>query len=176
MKLYYAPGACSLSTHIALRETGLPVTLEKVDLVAGKTETGTDYAAVNPKGYVPALQFEDGAVLTEGAVIARYIADLAPAAELAPKPGSFERVRLEEIMNFIGALAVSGTLRNPMIWLLLLLSAGRLWKGLKTGDATPEGGTPVTPAQRIVMGVAYVSLAALLAWLMALAYVPVARR
>ncbi|PZR88541.1 MAG: glutathione transferase GstA [Stutzerimonas stutzeri] len=103
MKLYYAPGACSLSPHIALREAGLPVTLEKVDLVAGKTETGTDYAAVNPKGYVPALQFDDGAVLTEGAVIARYIADLAPDTDLAPKPGSFERVRLEEIMNFIGS-------------------------------------------------------------------------
>lgn len=103
MKLYYAPGACSLAPHIALREAGLPVTLEKVDLIAGRTETGGDYAAVNPKGYVPALQFDDGAVLTEGAVIARYIADLAPAAELAPKPGSFERVRLEEIMNFIGS-------------------------------------------------------------------------
>lgn len=103
VKLYYAPGACSLSPHIALREAGLPVTLEKVDLIAGRTETGADYAAVNPKGYVPALQFEDGAVLTEGAVIARYIADLAPAAELAPKPGSFERVRLEELMNFIGS-------------------------------------------------------------------------
>ncbi len=103
MKLYYAPGACSLSPHIALREAGLPVTLEKVDLVAGRTETGGDYAAVNPKGYVPALQFDDGAVLTEGAVIARYIADLAPDSDLAPKPGSFERVRLEEIMNFIGS-------------------------------------------------------------------------
>lgn len=103
MKLYYAPGACSLSPHIALREAGLPVTLEKVDLIAGRTETGADYAAVNPKGYVPALQFEDGSVLTEGAVIARYIADLAPDADLAPKPGSFERVRLEEIMNFIGS-------------------------------------------------------------------------
>jgi glutathione S-transferase len=103
VKLYYAPGACSLSPHIALREAGLPVTLEKVDLIAGKTETGADYAAVNPKGYVPALQLENGAVLTEGAVIARYIADLAPDAALAPKPGSFERVRLEEIMNFIGS-------------------------------------------------------------------------
>lgn len=103
MKLYYAPGACSLSPHIALREAGLPVTLEKVDLVAGRTETGADYAAVNPKGYVPALQFDDGTVLTEGAVIARYIADLAPDAALAPKPGSFERVRLEEVMNFIGS-------------------------------------------------------------------------
>lgn len=103
MKLYYAPGACSLSPHIALREAGLPVTLEKVDLMAGRTETGADYAAVNPKGYVPALQFQDGSVLTEGAVIARYIADLAPEAGLAPRPGSFERIRLEEIMNFIGS-------------------------------------------------------------------------
>lgn len=103
MKLYYSPGACSLSPHIALREAGLPVTLEKVDLLAGRTESGADYAAVNPKGYVPALQLADGTVLTEGAVIARYIADLAPAADLAPKPGSLERVRLEEIMNFIGS-------------------------------------------------------------------------
>jgi glutathione S-transferase len=103
VKLYYAPGACSLSPHIALREAGLPVTLEKVDLVASRTETGADYAVVNPKGYVPALQLGDGTVLTEGAVIARYIADLAPDAGLAPKPGSFERVRLEEIMNFIGS-------------------------------------------------------------------------
>ncbi|RXT48225.1 glutathione transferase GstA [Bosea sp. Tri-44] len=103
MKLYYSPGACSLSPHIALREAGLPFSLEKVDLLAGKTETGADYAALNPKGYVPALQFENGIVLTEGAIIARYIADLAPAADLAPKPGSFERVRLEEVMNFIGS-------------------------------------------------------------------------
>ena len=91
MKLYYAPGACSLSPHIALCEAGLPVTLEKVDLVAGRTETGADYAAVNPKSYVPALQFEDGSVLSEGAVIARYIADLAPDAELAPKLASKTR-------------------------------------------------------------------------------------
>lgn len=103
MKLYYSPGACSLSPHIAMREAGLPVTLEKVDLLAGRTESGADYAAVNPKGYVPALQLANGTVLTEGAVIARYIADLAPAADLAPRPGSFERVRLEEIMNFIGS-------------------------------------------------------------------------
>lgn len=103
MKLYYTPGACSLSPHIALREAGLPFALEMVDLVAGTTETGADYAAVNPKGYVPALQFDDGAVLTEGAVIAQYIADLAPEAGLAPKPGSFERARLQEIMNFIAS-------------------------------------------------------------------------
>ena len=103
MNLYYAPGACSLSPHIALRDAGLPVTQENVDLIAGRTETGADYAAVNPKGYVPALQFEDGTVLTAGAVIARYIADLSPDADLAPKPGSFERVRLEEVMNFIGS-------------------------------------------------------------------------
>ncbi|AZO76366.1 MULTISPECIES: glutathione transferase GstA [unclassified Bosea (in: a-proteobacteria)] len=103
MKLYYSPGACSLSPHIALREAGLPITLEKVDLLAGRTETGADYAAVNPKGYVPALQLEDGIVLTEGAVIARYIADLAPGLDLAPKPGSFARIRLEEVMNYIGS-------------------------------------------------------------------------
>lgn len=103
MKLYYTPGACSLSPHIVLREAGLPFTLEKVDLMAGKTEVGADYAAINPKGYVPALQFDDGKVLTEGAIIARYVADLADDAGLAPKSGSFERVRLEEVMNFIGS-------------------------------------------------------------------------
>lgn len=103
MKLYYSPGACSLSPHIALREAGLPFTLERVDTKTGRTETGADYATINPKGYVPALEFDNGAVLTEGATIAQYIADLAPQTELAPKAGSFERARLQEVMNFIAS-------------------------------------------------------------------------
>lgn len=103
MKLYYSPGACSLSPHIALREAGLPFTLERVDTKTGRTETGADYAVINPKGYVPALELDNGAVLTEGATIAQYIADLAPQAELAPKAGSFERARLQEVMNFIAS-------------------------------------------------------------------------
>ena len=85
MKLYYSPGACSLSPHIALREAGLPVELVKVDLRAKKTEKGDDYAAINPKGSVPAVQMDDGSVLTEGPAIVQYLADQKPDAGLAPK-------------------------------------------------------------------------------------------
>lgn len=101
MKLYYSPGACSLAPHIALRETGQEVTLEKVDLKAKKTETGADFRAINPKGYVPVLQLDDGAVITEGVVIQQYIADRAPEVRLAPPRGSTERMRLEELLVFI---------------------------------------------------------------------------
>lgn len=103
MKLYYAPGACSLSPHIALREAGLPFTLEKVDTKTKKTESGADFYAVNPRGYVPALQLDDGSVLTEGAAIVQYIADLKPEAELAPKPATLARARLQEELNFIAS-------------------------------------------------------------------------
>ena len=102
LKLYYASGACSLSPHIALRESGLPFEVERVDFASGKkTTTGADFNAINPKGYVPALQLENGEILTEGAVMVQYIADLKPEAELAPRQGSFERVRLQEWLNFI---------------------------------------------------------------------------
>jgi glutathione S-transferase len=101
MKLYYSPGACSLAPHIVLREAGESVTLEKVDLREKKTETGDDFWAVNPKGYVPVLQLDDGAVLTEGAVIQQYIADRSPERRLAPPRGSLERLRLEELLVFI---------------------------------------------------------------------------
>jgi glutathione S-transferase len=101
MKLYYSPGACSLAPHIALRETGQQVTLEKVDLKAKKTETGADFRAINPKGYVPVLQLDDGALLTEGVVIQQYIADRSPEIRLAPPRGSTERMRLEELLVFI---------------------------------------------------------------------------
>jgi glutathione S-transferase len=101
MKLYYSPGACSLAPHIALRETGQDVTLEKVDLKAKTTETGADFRAINPKGYVPVLQLDDGAVLTEGVVIQQYIADRSPEIRLAPPRGSTERMRLEELLVFI---------------------------------------------------------------------------
>lgn len=101
MKLYYSPGACSLSPHIALAEAGLAYSLEKVDLKAKKTETGADFFAVNPSGYVPALVLDNGETLTEGPAIVQYIADLAPAAKLAPPVASFERVRLQELLNFI---------------------------------------------------------------------------
>ena len=78
MKLYYAPGACSLSPHIILRETNTPFTLVKVDLAAKKAEDGSDFFGVNPNGYVPALQLDDGTILTEGPAIVQYIADTAP--------------------------------------------------------------------------------------------------
>lgn len=101
LKLYYSPGACSLSPHIALIEAGLDFEIEKVDLKAKTTETGADYAKINPKGYVPALLLEDGSLMGEGPALVQYIADHAPAKKLAPKHGSMDRYRLMEWLNFI---------------------------------------------------------------------------
>ena len=100
MKLYYSPGACSLAPPIVMREAGIPVDLKKVDLKA-KQYDGGDYKQVNGKGYVPALSLEDGSVLTEAPVIMQYLADQKPDAGLAPKPGSMDRYRLQEWLNFI---------------------------------------------------------------------------
>src|SRR4051794_12568010 len=101
MKLYYSPGACSLSPHIALRESGLPFELVKVNLAAKTTENGENFLNVNPKGAVPTLKFDDGEVLTEAAVIVQAIADLAPEKRLAPAAGTRERLRLQEWLNYI---------------------------------------------------------------------------
>ena len=101
MKLYFSPGACSLSPHIALREAGLPVELVKVDLQAKTLADGSDFRAINAKGSVPVLGLPDGGVLTEGPAIVQYIADRNPAAGLAPANGTPERYRLQEILNFI---------------------------------------------------------------------------
>ncbi|MBN9024767.1 MAG: glutathione transferase GstA [Rhizobiales bacterium] len=101
MKLYYAPGACSLSPHIALREAGIPFTMEKVDRRAKTTESGADYKAINPRGYVPALQLDDGRVVAEGPVIVQMIADLAPESSLAPALGTPERYQLMDWLAFI---------------------------------------------------------------------------
>lgn len=101
MHLYYAPGACSLATHIVAREAGIDVTLEKIDGKAHTLADSSDYYAINPKGSVPALKLDDGQVLTEGAVLMQYLADQKPESGLAPKLGSFERYRLMEWMNFI---------------------------------------------------------------------------
>lgn len=98
--LFYTPGACSLSPHIALREGGLPFELVKVDLRAKKIE-GADWLALNPKGYVPALRLPDGEILTEGAVIVQYIADQVPARNLLPAAGTRERYRANSWLNFI---------------------------------------------------------------------------
>jgi len=102
MKLYYAPGACSLSPHIVAMEAGVPVDLEKVNLAEHKTESGQDYLTINPKGYVPALRLDDGSVLTEGPAIVQYLADQKPASGLAPAAGTIQRYRLQEWLNFIG--------------------------------------------------------------------------
>jgi glutathione S-transferase len=101
MKLYYSPAACSLAPHIALREAGLAFGLEKVDLKTKKTEGEADYTRVNPKGYVPALQFDDGSALTEVAAILQWVADEAPDKNLAPAAGTMERYHLVEWLNFI---------------------------------------------------------------------------
>jgi len=101
MKLYYSPGACSLSPHIALAEAGLAYTLERVDLKTKTTETGVDFFTINPIGFVPVLELDDGQTLTEGPAIVQYIADLAPEKKLAPPAGTIERVRLQEALNFI---------------------------------------------------------------------------
>lgn len=101
MKLYYSPGACSLSPHIALLEAGLAHDLAKVDLKAKKIEDGSDFLKVNPKGQVPTLQLDDGSILTEGPVIVQAIADKAAGKNLAPASGSTERYRLQEWLNFI---------------------------------------------------------------------------
>lgn len=103
MKLYYSPGACSLSPHIVLREAGAVFEIERVDLGAGKTAGGADFKQLNPKGYVPVLQLDNGEVLTEGAAIVQYIADQNPNANLAPKPATLERARLQEHLNYIAA-------------------------------------------------------------------------
>jgi len=101
MKLFYAPGACSLSPHIVSREAGLPLELVKVDLKAKQYDGGGDYLKINSKGYVPALQLDSGQVLTEGPAIVQYLADQKPDARLAPKNGSAERYQLQEWLNFI---------------------------------------------------------------------------
>ncbi|HZW21345.1 glutathione transferase GstA [Noviherbaspirillum sp.] len=101
MKLYFSPGVCSLAPHIALREAGLPFTLELVDTNTRLTASGADYLEVNPNGYVPAFEAEPGFVLTEGPAIMQYIADRAPESGLAPPPGSAQRYRLQSWLNFI---------------------------------------------------------------------------
>jgi glutathione S-transferase len=150
MKLFYAPGACSLSPHIVLREAGLPFTLAKVDLAAKKVDSGEDYNAVNGKGYVPALQLDNGQVLTEGPAIVQYIADQKPGTGLAPAAGTIERYRLQEWLNFIASeihkplgsmfnkaqtaewkAAVTATLERRFDWLARQLAG----KPYLTGDS-----------------------------------------
>ena len=101
LKLYYSPGACSLSPHIVLREAGLPFELALASTKTHKLADGTDYYTINPKGYVPLLELADGQRLSEGPVIVQYIADQVPASHLAPPAGTMARYRLMEWLNFI---------------------------------------------------------------------------
>lgn len=103
MKLYYAPGACSLAPHIALREAGRHFDLERVDLTSHRTASGRDYLEINPKGYVPALELDGaaGELLTEAQVILQYVADLAQDTALIPVPGTFARYQAQEWLAFI---------------------------------------------------------------------------
>jgi glutathione S-transferase len=101
MKLYYARGACSQAPHIILNETGLPFERVQVDLATKRTETGADYFAIAPKGEVPALELDDGQLLTENAVVLQYIADQAPGWHLIPAYGTMERYRVLEWLNYI---------------------------------------------------------------------------
>jgi glutathione S-transferase len=136
MKLYYFPGACSLSPHIALREAGLPFELVKVDVKTRTLADGTDYTTIQPLNYVPLLELDDGTRLAEGPAIVQYIADLAPARALAPANGTFARYRLQSWLGFInselhkgiavlfnfplddnGKDAIRTKLKRPLTWL-----------------------------------------------------------
>ena len=101
MQLYYSPGACSLASHITLREAGLPFELKRADTKTKKLEDGSDFFAVNSKGAVPALGLDNGQVLTEGVAIMQYLADQKPESNLAPRNGSLERYQLQEWLNYV---------------------------------------------------------------------------
>ena len=117
MKLYFTPGACSLAPHIGLREAGYQFELEQVDLATKKTKSGGDYTKVNAKGYVPALQLDNGEVLTEAPVILQYIGDQKPDSGLVPKAGTMERYRAQEWLNFVTSELHKGlgALFNPAL-------------------------------------------------------------
>ena len=117
MKLYYSPGACSLSPHICLREAGLTFDLEQVDLGTKKTASGADYTAVNANGYVPALTLDGGETLTEGPAIVQWIADQKPDSGLMPKNGTMDRYRAQSWLNFITSELHKGigALFNPKV-------------------------------------------------------------
>ena len=103
MKLYYSPGACSLASHIALYETGLPFETDRIIKTSKMTTGGEDFMQINPKGYVPAIRLDDGSILTEGAAVLQYIADQKPGSGLAPKAGTMERYRLQEWLTYISS-------------------------------------------------------------------------
>ena len=126
MKLYYSPGACSLSPHIVLHEASGTFEAETVDLGTKRTAAGADYRAINPKGAVPALQLDDGQVLTEGSAIVQYLADHKPEAKLAPAAGTLERYRLQEWLNYIASEVHKGF--SPMFNAKLADEAKQVFK------------------------------------------------
>ena len=103
MKLYYSPGACSFAPHVVAKTAGIPVELVKVDGMKKVTQHGEDFWAINPKGYVPALQLDDGSVLTEGPVISQYLADQKPDSKLMPAAGTMARYRVQEVLGYINS-------------------------------------------------------------------------
>ncbi len=115
MKLYFAPGVCSLSPHIVLEEAGLAYTGVKTDIRAKTIDGGGDYKKTNPLGYVPALELDDGTILTEGPAIVQYIADKVPDKKLAPANGSLDRYKLQSWLNFLSSEVHKGfsPLFNP---------------------------------------------------------------
>jgi glutathione S-transferase len=117
MKLYYSPGACSMAPHIVLHEAGFKFETERVDIPNKKTASGEDFWKINPKGYVPALKLDNGEVLTEVGVICQYLADQKADSGLAPKPGTMERYRLMEALNFVSSEVHKqiGALFNPKL-------------------------------------------------------------
>jgi glutathione S-transferase len=117
MKLYYAPGVCSLSPHIVLKESGLPFEAIKTDIRNKTTDGGGDYRKTNPLGDVPALELDDGTILTEGPAIVQYIADKVPAKNLAPANGTLERYQLQSWLNFVSTEVHKGysPLFNPAV-------------------------------------------------------------
>jgi glutathione S-transferase len=117
MKLYFTPGACSMAPHILLRETGQTFDLEQVDLASKKTKSGADYKKINGKGYVPALQLDNGEVITEAPIILQYLADQKPESGLMPKAGTMERYRTQEWLNFVTSELHKGlgALFNPAV-------------------------------------------------------------
>jgi glutathione S-transferase len=102
MKLYFSPFACSLASHITAREAGIPLDLVAVTLTTKRTDTGDDFFAISPKGQVPTLLLDDGSILTENAAVLQYFADAAPKASLLPAPGSSDRYRVLEWLNYVG--------------------------------------------------------------------------
>lgn len=116
MKLYYSRGACSLASHIVLEEIGRPYEIEAVNLREKKTASGADYFAINPRGAVPALELDDGNVLTQGPAILQYLGDTSDIAAFRPAPGTLERARLQEALGFVADIhrAFSGLFKpNP---------------------------------------------------------------